>query len=139
MNKQLQHRLRQAGFAVLAIAALAVIDGGQMNKARAGIRVHARLQRPKVVVHYNHGQQQARAHRPFNFRVTARDRMVARQLARETGYRRSVFLDLRARGMTWKQIGRRLNISHRIVRRAVFAVDHPRRDRGPRFCSVRWR
>lgn len=119
MKKQLHQRIRQAGLVALVMAAIVAVDGGQMGKATAGIRINARLRTPQVSVHYQSGPHQSRMHRPYIFRVTARDRSIARRLAHQTGYRRIVLLDMRARGMSWKQIGRRLDIPRRIVKLAL--------------------
>jgi DNA-binding NarL/FixJ family response regulator len=141
MKKQLQHRLRQAGLAALALAAIVAVDGGQMGKAEAGVRIDARLKTPHVSVHYRSGPRTARVHRPFVYRITQRDRAIARRLAYQTGHRRIVLLDLRSRGLTWRQIGRRLDIPPRLVRLAVHANHHKvvRRGRGHSRCGNGWR
>ena len=141
MKKQLQHRLRQAGLAALALAAIVAVDGGQMGKAEAGVRINARLKTPHVSVHFRNAPRTARVHRPFVYRITQRDRAIARRLAYQTGHRRMVFLDLRARGFTWRQIGRRLAIPPRLVRIAVHSSDHHvvRRGRGHNRCGNGWR
>ena len=141
MKTPMKHRLRQVGLVALVMAALVAVDGGQMGKAQAGIRVHARLKTPHVNVHFQHGPRQGRVHRPFVYRITERDRVIARRLAYETGHRRIVLLDLRSRGLSWKQIGRRLDIPRWTIKLAVRSADHPRHryDRGPRTCGNRWR
>jgi len=141
MKTHIKHRLRQVSLVALMMAALVAVDGGQMGKAQAGIRVNARLQTPHVTVHFKHGPRQGRVNRPFIYRISQRDRMIARRLAYETGYRRIVLLDLRSRGLSWKQIGRRLDIPRRTVKLIVRSVDHPKqRHRNDlRLCGNRWR
>ena len=123
MKTQIKHRLRQVSLVALLMAALVAVDGGQMGKAQAGIRVNARLDTPHVTVHYKHGPRQGRVNRPFIYRISQRDRIIARRLAYETGYRRIVLLDLRSRGLNWKQIGRRLDMRNETVDRVVETVD----------------
>jgi hypothetical protein len=125
MNERMRH-LKSIGLGVLALAALVALDSGQMNQARAGVRVHARLQLPNLTVHYRnvperHDRAVVRTHHPFVYRVTARDRSIARRLSYRTGHRTIVLLDLRARGLGWQQIGRRLDIPRGIVRQAIRA------------------
>jgi hypothetical protein len=140
MKKQIQHRMRQVGLVGLVLAALVAIDGGQMGKARAEIRVHARIDTPHVSVHFGNGPRQGRAQSPFVYRITHRDREIARHLAYRTGHRPIVLLDLRARGLSWKQIGRRLDIPRREIRLAVRSTDHQTRGRGGVVtCGNRWR
>lgn len=139
MKTQIKHRLRQVSLVALLMAALVAVDGGQMGKAQAGIRVHARFDTPHVTVHYKHGPRQGRVNRPFIYRISQRDRVIARRLAYETGFRRIVLLDLRSRGLSWKQIGRRLDISRRTIKMVVRSVDNPRHRHDARTCSVRWR
>jgi DNA-binding NarL/FixJ family response regulator len=140
-RSRIKHRLRQVGLVGLVMAALVAVDGGQMGKARADVRVNARLKLPHVTVHFQHGPKHGRVHRPFVYRVTQRDRMIARRLAHQSGYRRNILLDLRARGLSWKQVGRRLDIPRRTIKMVVRSVDHADRDRhrGPRSCGNRWR
>ena len=144
MNKRMKHQLQLAGLALLGAVALLTIDGGQMGDAEAGVRIRARLKTPHVTVQYQNGPNHHRNHRrsvrPFIYRITPRDRAIARRLAWETGHRRIVLLDLRSRGLSWRQIGRRLGISRRTIRFAVNAgYDHSHRHRGgrPATCSVR--
>jgi DNA-binding NarL/FixJ family response regulator len=139
MKKQIEHRLRQVSLVALLMAALVAVDGGQMGKAQAGIRVNARFGTPQVTVHYEHGPRQGRVNRPFIYRISQRDRVIARRLAYETGYRRIVLLDLRSRGLSWKQIGRRLDIPRRTIKMVVRSVDHPRHRYESRTCGTRWR
>jgi DNA-binding NarL/FixJ family response regulator len=144
MKKQMKHQLKLAGVALLGALALLTIDGGQMGNADAGVRIRARLKTPHVTVQYQNGpvyhQNNRRVTRPFIYRITPRDRAIARRLAWETGHRRIVLLDLRSRGLSWRQIGRRLGISGRAIRFAVNAgYDHSDRHRGsaPATCSGR--
>jgi hypothetical protein len=141
MKKQLQHRFRQAGLAALALAAIVAVDGGQMGKAEAGVRINARLKTPHVSVHFRNAPHTARVHRPFVYRITQRDRAIAKRLAYQTGHRRMVLLDLRSRGFTWRQIGRRLAIPPRLVRIAVHSSDHHvvRRGGARNRCGNGWR
>jgi len=141
MKTQIKHRLRQVSLVALVMAALVAVDGGQMGKAQAGVRVKAQLKTPHVTVHFNHGSRPGRTHRPFVYRITQRDRMIARRLAHETGYRQNILLDLRARGLSWKQVGQRLDIPRRTIKVAVRSVDlrDHRRVRGPQTCGNRWR
>ena len=136
MKKHIEHRLRQVGLVGLVLAALVAIDGGQMGKAQAEIRVHARIDTPHVSVHFDNGPHRGRVQSPFVYRLTQRDREIARRLAYRTGYRPIVLLDLRARGLSWKQIGRRLDIPRREIRLAMRFTDHPVHARGgPQTCG----
>lgn len=141
MKTQIKHLLRQVSLVALVMAALVAVDGGQMGKAQAGVRVKAQLKTPHVTVHFNHGSRPGRMHRPLVYRVTQRDRMIARRLAHETGYRQNILLDLRVRGLSWKQVGQRLNMPRRTIKVVVRSVDHRdhRRVRGPQVCGNRWR
>ena len=144
MKKQMKHQLQLAGMALLGALALLTIDGGQMGNADAGVRIRARLKTPHVTVQYQNGpvhhRYDRRSARPFVYRITSRDRAIARRLAWETGHRRIVLLNLRARGMSWRQIGHRLGISRRTIRFAVNAGhNHSNRHYGgaPATCSMR--
>jgi len=144
MKKQMKHQLQLAGMALLGVLALLTIDGGQMGNADAGVRIRARLKTPHVTVQYQNGpvqhQNNRRSVRPFIYRITPRDRAIARRLAWETGHRKIVLLDLRARGLSWRQIGHRLGISRRVVRFAVNGgYGHRDRHHGgaAATCSVR--
>lgn len=144
MNKRMKHQLQLTGMALLGALVLLTIDGGQMGNADAGVRIRARLKTPHVTVQYQNGpvhyQNHRRSARPFVYRITPRDRAIARRLAWETGHRRIVLLDLRSRGLSWRQIGHRLGISRRTIRFAVNAGydnSHRHRGGGPATCSVR--
>lgn len=123
MKKRVEHHLKSMALGALALAALVAVDGGQMSPARADVRVQARLQLPNLTVHYDnaprHRRVVHRTYRPFVYRVTAEDRAIARHLARRTGHRTIILLDLRARGLSWHQIGRRLDIPRGLVRVAT--------------------
>jgi len=117
MKKQWKHPMRMAGVTLMAMTVLCVADLGLLRTAEAGVRVRAKVRGPYVSVHFDSGQVGAR--RPFVYRVTARDRVIARKLSFRTGYHRGLLLDMRARGLSWKQIGRRLQIPPRVVRSVV--------------------
>lgn len=123
MKKRVKHNLMRAGLGALALAALVALDVGQMNQARADVRVQARIQLPNVGIQFrtapDHRRVVRRAHRPFVYRITAEDRAIARRLARRTGQRTIVLLDLRSRGLSWTEIGYRLDIPRGWVRLAV--------------------
>jgi len=119
MKKQLKNRVRQLGITALVLGAIVALDGGQMEKARAGIVVEARIQMPNLSVQYQSGPR--RVHRTPVFQVTARDRAIARRLAFKTGLRGEMLLDLRSRGLSWNQIGQRLGIPRGQIR---FAMHH---------------
>lgn len=124
MKKRVKHHLKSMALGAVALAAIVAVDGGQMNKASADVRVQARLQLPNLSVEYrntpDYGRVVQRTYPPFVYRITAEDRAIARRLARRSGHRTIVLLDLRSRGLSWEQIGRRLDIPRGLVRVAVY-------------------
>ena len=120
MKKQVKYQMRLVGLTFLGALALAAIDGGQMGNADAGVRIRARLNTPRVTMQYQtgpvHHRYDRRSVRPLSYRVTPRDRWIARRLAAETGQRRIVLLDMRSRGLSWRQVSLRFGVSGRFLR-----------------------
>jgi hypothetical protein len=109
---------------LLAATVLCVADLGLLREATAGVQLRSGVRGPYVSIRLD--TRPTQLHRPFVYRVKARDRAIARRLSLRTGHHRGFLLDLRARGLTWFQIGRRLGISPRVVR----SVIHPHGNRG---------
>lgn len=142
MKKHLKHTLKTASLGLVMGLATLVIDGGQMGTAEAGIRVRARVQTPHGSVEFRNGPhhvpvQQKRVTRPFMYRVTKQDRQIANRLARVTGHRKGNLLELRRRGLGWRQIGLRLQIPRHVVRNAIHGV--PPGAFRLKTCGNRWR
>ncbi len=77
----------------------------------AKFRVRVRTRRPEVRVI----RVQNRHH------LTRHDRKIARRLARYTGYSRHRFLEYRARGYSWLEIGRWLDLPRRMILAARYS------------------
>ncbi len=89
--------------------------------AQAEPRVAARLRLPSVDVRVVSGAHRSRlsvrpVRRPVPVVLTRLDGRVAKVLAKRTGYRRNVLMDLRRAGLNWYRIGARLDIPSGIVR-----------------------
>lgn len=103
-----------------------LISLGAADQAQARIRVKATLRTPNVQVSvdngaYNHSPRYrqalpARYHQKV--RISKRDKNVAKRLARYTGTPKRELIQLRKQGYSWREIGRWLGISRKVVRAA---------------------
>ena len=90
--------------------------------------------------HHTRGYRRAlpaRYHQEF--RVTKRDKKIARRLGRYTGVPKRELIQLRKQGYSWREIGRWLGVSRRVVRAAKSHASWRHfldRNRYGRYCEV---
>jgi len=110
------------GGILLTTLTLVSLDLAGMAEAQAGPKKH-RARGPAATpdVQYRHAPRDLAPGGCVvrSLPLTRRDHRVAKRLSRLTGYRKGRLLHLRAQGLTWYQIGYRLDIHPRLVRRAM--------------------
>lgn len=97
-----------------------------VDEAQARIRVKGTVRTPHGYIHvdngpYHHkrGYRRALPVRYYQeYRVTKRDRKIARRLGRYTGVPKRELIQLRKQGYSWREIGRWLGVPRRVVRAA---------------------
>lgn len=110
------------GGILLATLTLLSVDVGGVDDAQAGKRHRGRGNGPDVTIDIQHrngprGVLPGGCVQPAP--LTRRDHTIAKRLAHRTGYRKGRLLKMRARGLSWYQIGNRLEIHPRVVRHAM--------------------
>jgi hypothetical protein len=128
-----------------ALALLLVI--GAADQAQARIRVKATVRTPHGVVRVDNGPYRpayeyrralpVRYHQEF--RVTKRDRKIAKRLARYTGVPKRELIQLKRQGYSWREIGRWLGISPQAVKASKSHKKWKRflkRERRHGYCEV---
>jgi len=101
----------------LSMLALLLLGAGD---ASARVRVRATVHTPYGAVRIDNSQR-GRYYAPrrhLDYTVTRYDRKIAKRLARYTGVSKGEILRLRRQGYRWSEIGRRLDVSRRVVRAA---------------------
>jgi hypothetical protein len=107
-----------------ALALLLIL--GAADEAQARIRVKATVRTPYGVVQVDNGaHRQGRGYRRAlparqrqEFRLTKKDKKVARRLGRYTGVPKRELLQMKRMGYSWGEIGNWLGVSHKAVRAA---------------------
>ena len=112
---------------IISLPVLALLLAlGPAGEAQAGVRFKASLRTPhaRIVVdngafHHVRGYRRplpVRYHQEF--RITKKDRRIARRLARYTGVPKRELIQLKKMGYSWNEIGRWLGVSRKAVRAA---------------------
>lgn len=99
---------------------------GTADEAQARIRVKATFRTPHGVVQVDNGaSRHSRGYRralPIRyqreFRVTKKDKKIARRLGRYTGVPKRELIQLKRQGYSWGEIGNWLGVSRKAVRAA---------------------
>ncbi len=104
---------------LLTLSLLALLLVGA-NDASARVRVRATVYTPygAVRIDNSHSGRYSAPRRHLNYTITRQDRRIAKRLARYTGVSKREILRLRRQGYRWSEIGRRLDVSRRVVRAA---------------------
>jgi len=121
--------MKKMRMSMLSLATLALLIGsGIAQDADAEIRVEATVHTPNLRVrvsstpfdYYRNDKKRqfpARMHRQF--KISKRERMIARRLARYTGVPSRELIQLRRQGYRWFEIGRWLQLPRPMVRAAL--------------------
>lgn len=134
----------QRNFAGLMALAL-LIAMAPMNQASATVKVRASIRTPHLSVRvnptpvaYKYKHLNKRHGRHYvAVRLTKQDRRMAKRLARVTAYSKHELLEMRRDGLSWKRIGRYLNLRPQMVRAAKHAGTWERYLHGGRQRHVR--
>lgn len=116
-------KMRIAILSLMTPALLAV--PGIAEKAKADVRVKATIKTPAVRIHVTNrpSRHYVERRRPIRvatvYRVTGRDRVIARRLQTYSGVPARRMILMKRRGLNWFQIGNRLRIPQYVVRAAV--------------------
>ncbi|MEN8007983.1 MAG: hypothetical protein ABFS42_13270 [Candidatus Krumholzibacteriota bacterium] len=125
MTKVRTNRKRLSLVSLPVLALLLTI--GAVDEAQARIRVKATVRTPYGRVQVDNGPyHHTRVYRQElpvryyrdHYRVTKRDRKIARRLGSFTGVPKRELLQLRKQGYTWGEIGRWLDVPRKVVRAA---------------------
>lgn len=112
---------------IISLPVLALLlTVGAVDEAQARIRVRATLQTPHGQIQVDNGAYRpARGYRRAlpvrhytEYRVSKKDRKIARRLGRFTGVPKRELVQMKRMGYSWRQIGNWLGVSKRVVRAA---------------------
>lgn len=133
-------------FISLPVLAL-LLTVGAVDEAQARIRVKGTLRTPHGSIQVDNGaNHQKRGYRRAlpvryhqEFRVTKRDKKIARRLGRYTGVPKRELVQLRKQGYSWREIGRWLGVPRQVVRAAKSQGSWKHfleRNRYGRYCEI---
>lgn len=116
---------KRLGFFSLPVLVL-LLTIGAVDEAQARIRVQATVKTPygRVQIdngayHHTRGYRRALPVRHYeDYRVSKRDRNIARRLGRFTGVPKRELVQLRRQGYSWSEIGRWLDVPRKVVKAA---------------------